>query len=171
MTIKLIRMIENKVDKSGLISLDLNDYIPKGDRAILDVKDFMFEEQMIREHDFRQKVENFDWSAYKNKYVGITCSVDAIIPLWVYMILASSLQGQAKMVIRGNKSHLEGALLKKEIESLSAKDFENQRVIVKGCGGEIPESAYIAITSKLQPVVKSLMFGEACSTVPVFKNK
>ena len=163
-------MIENKVDKSGLMSFDLNDLVPEGGRAIVDVKDFMFEGIMIREKDFREKTKNYDWSQYKNKFVGITCSEDAIIPLWVYMLLASSLLPFAKLVIRGNKSHLEGAILKRAIENLDTKNFENQRVIVKGCGGEIPESAYIAITSILQPVVKSLMFGEACSTVPVFKN-
>jgi len=163
-------MIENKVDKSGLVSFDLNDIVPKGDRAIVDVKDFMFEGIMIREKDFREKIKTHDWSQYDNKFVGITCSEDAIIPLWVYMLLASSLLPFAKLVIRGNKSHLEGAILKRAIENIDAKNFENQRVIVKGCGGEIPESAYIAITSILQPVVKSLMFGEACSTVPVFKN-
>jgi hypothetical protein len=163
-------MIENKVDKSGLMSFDLNDLVPEGGRAIVDVKEFMFEGIMIREKDFREKTKNYDWSQYKNKFVGITCSEDAIIPLWVYMLLASSLLPFAKLVIRGNKSHLEGAILKRAIENLDTKNFENQRVIVKGCGGEIPESAYIAITSILQPVVKSLMFGEACSTVPVFKN-
>ena len=163
-------MIENKVDKSGLLSFDLNDLVPKGERAIVDVKDFMFEGIMIKEKDFREKIKTYDWSQYENKFVGITCSEDAIIPLWVYMLLASSLLPFAKLVIRGNKSHLEGAILKRAIENLDTKNFENQRVIVKGCGGEIPESAYIAITSILQPVVKSLMFGEACSTVPVFKN-
>jgi len=164
-------MIENKVEKSGLLSLDLNDFIPKGERIILDVKDFLFEEVMIKENHFREIVKSHDWSIYENKFVGVTCSVDAIIPLWVYMILASSLQPHAKLVVRGNKSHLEGALIKRAIEGLNVQDYEKQRVIVKGCGGEIPESAYIAITTLLQPVVKSLMFGEACSTVPVFKNK
>ncbi|MFT6746928.1 MAG: hypothetical protein ACJAZ2_001273 [Glaciecola sp.] len=163
-------MIENKVDKSGLISLDLNDFVPDGERAIVDVKDFMYEGIMIKENDFREKVKNHDWLQYKNKFVGITCSEDAIIPLWVYMLLASSLCSYAKLVIRGNKAHLEGAILKRAIENLDIENFDNQRVIVKGCGGDIPESAYIAITSILQPVVKSLMFGEACSTVPVFKN-
>jgi hypothetical protein len=163
-------MIENKVDKSGLISLDLNDFVPDEGRAIVDVKDFMFEGVMVKEKDFREKVKNYDWAQYKDKFVGITCSEDAIVPLWVYMLLASSLFPFAKLVIRGNLTHLEGAILKRAIENLDIKNFENQKVIVKGCGGEIPESAYIAITSILQPVVKSLMFGEACSTVPVFKN-
>jgi hypothetical protein len=163
-------MIENKVDKSGLLSLDLNELLPNNGRAIVDVKDFMFEGIMVKEKDFREKIKNHDWSQYSDKFVGITCSEDAIVPLWVYMLLASSLFPFAKLVIRGNKTHLEGTILKRAIENLDIKKFENQRVIVKGCGGEIPESAYIAITTILQPVVKSLMFGEACSTVPVFKN-
>ena len=166
----MIEMIENKVEKSGLINLDLNDFVPKGTRSVVDVKDFMFEEVMIREKHFRELVESKDWSIYKNHFVGITCSVDAIIPLWVYMILASKLEPFADLIIRGNKSHLEGALLRRALESLDVQQYEGKRVIVKGCGGAIPESAYITITSILQSKVKSLMFGEACSTVPVYKS-
>mgnify|MGYP006184755923 CR=1 FL=1 len=163
-------MIENKVEKSGLISLDLNDLAPKGQRSIIDVKDFLYEGVMIREKHFRELVAKTDWSEFDGHFVGITCSVDAIIPLWVYMVLASSLQKHVKLIIRGNKTHLEGALLKRSIENLDLDTYVGKRVIVKGCGGEIPESSYIAITYVLQPIVKSLMFGEACSTVPVFKS-
>lgn len=164
-------MIENRVEKSGIINLDLNDFKPKGVRVVLDVKEFLFEGVMIREKHFREQVKNYDWSMYENKYVAVTCSVDAIIPLWVYMILASNLTPYAKVVVRGNKHHLEGALLKKAIEQIDPEEFIGKRVIVKGCGGEIPESAYLAVAGVLVPVVKTLMFGEACSTVPVFKMK
>ena len=164
--------IKNKIDSSGLIQLDLQDYIPKGERVVIDLKDFLYEGVMLREKDFRDKIANTDWSKYQNKFVALTNTADAIIPLWAYMLLASALQPYAKILIRGNKSHLEGALLRVAIENINAEDFHDTRVIVKGCGKlPVPESAYMSITLKLQPVVKSLMFGEACSTVPVFKKK
>lgn len=164
-------MIENKVEKSGLITLDLVDFIPQGPQVILDLKDFMYEGIILREKDFREKIKSTDWSQYQDHYVGITNSSEGIIPLWAYMLITSALVPFAKEIIRGNKSHLKGALLKRAIESIDGKVYQDQRVIVKGCGKEsIPESAYIHITQKLQPFVKSLMFGEACSTVPVYKK-
>lgn len=163
-------MIENKVEKSGLITIDLNELVPPGKRVVLDVKDFLFEGVMIKEKHFRELVEKHDWSQYENNFVGITCSVDAIIPLWVFMILTSKLQPYSDLIIRGNKGHIEGALLRRAIEAIDVQKYEGKKVIIKGCGAEIPQSTYIAITSVLQPVVSSLMFGEACSTVPVFKR-
>ena len=163
--------IENKVDKSGLITLDLNDFVPKGQRSVVDLKDFLYEGVILKEKDFREKIANFEWSKYQNHFVGVTCTVDVIVPLWSYMLLASALQPFAALIIRGNKAHIEGVLIRKALEEMDLEAYKNQRVIVKGCGGEIPESAYVALTVLLQPVVKSLMFGEACSTVPVFKSK
>ena len=164
-------MIENKVEKSGLITLDLVDFIPQGSQTIIDLKDFMFEGIILREKDFRENIKKTDWSQFQDHYVGITNSSEGIIPLWAYMLITSALVPYAKEIIRGNKAHLKGALLKRAIENIDVNVFKDQRVIVKGCGKEsIPESAYIHITHKLQPVVKSLMFGEACSTVPVFKK-
>ncbi len=163
--------IENKVEKSGLINLDLNDFVHKGVRSVVDLKDFLYEGVMLKEKDFREKIAAYDWSKFQNHYVGITCSVDVITPLWAYMLLASALQPYAALIIRGNKAHIEGVLLRKAIEEVNIENYRDERVIVKGCGGEIPESAYVAITTLLQPVVKSLMFGEACSTVPVYKKK
>jgi len=164
--------IKNKVDESGLIQLDLQDLIPKGERVVIDLKDFLYEGVMLREKDFRDKIAATDWSQYQDKFVALTNTADAIIPLWSYMLLSSALQPYVKVLIRGNKSHLEGALLRIAIESINAEDYRDARVIVKGCGKiPVPESAYMSITLKLQPVVKSLMFGEACSTVPVFKRK
>ena len=164
--------IKNKVGESGLIQLDLQDFIPKGERVVIDLKDFLYEGVMLREKDFRDKIASTDWSQYQGKFVALTNTADAIIPLWSYMLLSSALQPYAKVLIRGNKSHLEGALLRIAIESINAEEYRDARVIVKGCGKiPIPESAYMGITLKLQPVVKSLMFGEACSTVPVFKKR
>lgn len=164
-------MIENKVEKSGLITLDLVDLIPKGKQVVIDLKDFMFEGIILREKDFRTKIKNTNWEEYKTSYVAITNSSEGIIPLWAYMLIASALQPYAAVIIRGNKGHLKGALLRRAIEELNEVEYKDKRVIIKGCGEEsIPESSYIAITQKLQPLVKSLMFGEACSTVPVFKK-
>lgn len=165
-------MIENKVEKSGLLTLDLVDLIPRGRQCIIDLKDFMFEGLILREKDFRQKLKDIDWSEYKDTYVAVSNSSEGIVPLWAYMLISSVLQPYASLVIRGNKAHLKGALLRRSIDVLNDEEYKNKRVIIKGCGKEIiPESAYIAITQKLQPLVKSLMFGEACSTVPVFKKQ
>ncbi len=165
-------MIENRVEKSGMITLDLVDLIPPGNQYIIDLKDFMHEGLILREKDFRLRIKEKDWSEFQDGFVAVTNSSDGIIPLWAYMLISSALQPYSSLVVRGNKSHLKGALLRRSIEAIDESDFKDKRVVVKGCGKEsIPESAYIAITQKLQPVVKSLMFGEACSTVPVFKAK
>ena len=163
--------IRNRVEESGIISFDFRDLIPKGTRSVLDLKDFLFEGVMVREKDFRDKVAAYDWEQFKDHYVGITCSVEAILPLWVFMVIASKLEGKAKMVIRGNAAHLEGALLRRALEQLDVEQYRDKVVLVKGCGAEVPESAYITLTLLLQPVVKTLMFGEACATVPVYKRK
>ena len=165
-------MIENRVEKSGIITLDLVDFIPPGNQHVVDVKDFMHEGLILREKDFRLRIKEKDWSEFQDGFVAVANSSDGIIPLWAYMLISSALQPYSSLVVRGNKSHLKGALLRRSIEAIDETDFKDKRVVIKGCGKEsIPESAYIAITQKLQPVVKSLMFGEACSTVPVFKAK
>lgn len=165
-------MIENRVEKSGIITLDLVDFIPPGNQHVVDVKDFMHEGLILREKDFRLRIKEKDWSEFQDGFVAVTNSSEGIIPLWAYMLISSALQPYSSLVVRGNKSHLKGALLRRSIEAIDETDFKDKRVVIKGCGKEfIPESAYIAITQKLQPVVKSLMFGEACSTVPVFKAK
>jgi hypothetical protein len=164
-------VIENRVEKSGLITIDLVDFIPKGKQFVVDLKSFMQDGLILREKDFRQKIKESDWSKFQDGFVAVTNSSEGIIPLWAYMLISSSLQPYSSLVVRGNKSHLKGALLKRSIESIDEREYLDKRVIIKGCGKEsIPESAYIAITQKLQPVVRSLMFGEACSTVPVFKR-
>lgn len=164
-------MIENKVEKSGLITLDLVDLIPAGEQVVIDLKDFMYEGLILREKDFRTQLKEKDWSVYQNAFVAVTNSSEGIIPLWAYMLISSSLSPFATVIIRGNKAHLKGALLRRAIEQINLEEYQDKRVIIKGCGKEsVPESSFIAITQKLQPVVKSLMFGEACSTVPVYKK-
>ena len=164
-------MIENKVEKSGLITIDLVELIPKGEQFVIDLKDFMFQGLILREKDFRAQLKATDWSVYQGGFVAIRNSSEGLIPLWAYMLISSVLEPYASLVIRGDKAHLKGALLRRVIEDIDTSIYEGKMVIIKWCGKEsIPESSYIIITQKLQPVVKRLMFGEACSTVPIFKK-
>lgn len=165
-------IIENKIANSGLITLDLADYYPKGERKSIDIAPWLFEGIMLREKDFRQSVKDHDWSQYQDCYVAVFCSEDAIIPQWAYMLLSSSLAAYAKKVVFGTREQMESILMDGDIAALDLSELEDQRVIIKGCGDlPIPPHAYVSIVSKLQPLVKSIMFGEACSTVPIFKKK
>ena len=164
--------IVNRVANSSLITIDLTDYAPKETIEILDVKDFLFEGVILKEKDFRNTLKKFDFSIYANKIVAIYCSSEAILPMWAFMLLASYLNNSASEIYFGKKEDIFQRLFCDNIDAIDAAEFENKKVIVKGCG-QIPltESLYIAITKKLQNTVSSLMFGEACSAVPVFKKK
>ncbi len=164
--------IVNKVAASALTSLDLEEYYPKGDWMVFDMKPHLFMELILKEKDFRTALQNLDWSVYQDKYVAVTCTTDAIIPVWAYMLVASYLQPFAKDVFFGNeKEALKQAFLDK-IHTIDITQFNDQRVVVKGCGETpIGDFAYLEITKMLRPVVKSIMYGEPCSTVPIFKKK
>jgi hypothetical protein len=162
----------NKVAESGLISLDLAQYIPNNEIVIFDIKPYLFMELILKEKDFRASLAAIDWTQYENKIVGIFCSTDAIIPMWANMLIVSSLVPYAKSVYFGDENKTRELVLLEEIQNLDAATFTDQRIVVKGCGDiVIGESAFIAITQKLRPVVKSIMYGEPCSTVPVYKKK
>ncbi len=165
--------IINKVANSGLINLDLAEYYPKGERVVYDIKQNLWQEFVLKEKDFRQFVKENDWSVYQDKYVALTNSADAIVPSWAFMILTDALEPFAKEVINGNLETLETVIFLNSMETnLNPDDFKDQRVIIKGCGEiPIPDSAYVKAVNLLKPVVKSLMYGEACSAVPVFKKK
>ena len=164
-------VIINKVTESGIITINLEDFFPKEEILVFDLKPWLFKELILKEKDFREALKNADWSAYKNKVVGITNTTDAIIPMWAYMLVASYLQPFAKEVLFGDEDFVRQALLLRNIENLSASEYADKRIVIKGCGDiALPEAAYVTITNKLRPLVKSLMFGEACSTVPVFKK-
>ena len=164
--------IVNKVASSGLISLDLEDYFHPGERVQYDLKDNLFMELILKEKDFREFLKNHDWSVYKDKNVSVICSTDAIIPTWAYMLLAIYLEPFAHMVVFGDYEDLEKKLYEEALKNLDLEQFKGQRVVVKGCSNaQIPTSVYVEITRLLKPIVKSLMFGEPCSTVPLFKNK
>jgi hypothetical protein len=164
--------IVNKVASSGLVTLDLEDYYPREEIALFDLKPHLFMELILKEKEFRDALLKHDWSQYQNKVVAVTCTADAIIPMWAYMLVASYLQPVAKTVIFGNENTARQQLFLERINAISPEEFADKRVVVKGCGDlPIGEFAYMAITTRLRPVVKSLMYGEPCSTVPIFKKK
>jgi len=164
--------IVNKVAQSGLLTFDLAELNPEGRRAIYDIKDNLFQGLILREKDFREFVKNHDWSQYQDAYVAITCSADAIVPMWAYMLLANRLEPYAREVIFGDQRALESFLFERALNELDMEQFRDQRVVVKGCGDiPIPESAFVRFTVALSKVAQSIMYGEPCSTVPVYKRR
>ena len=164
--------IVNRVANSELKTIDLEDYYPKGERTILDIKKWLLHELILKETDFREHLKNHDWCQYQNKYVALTCSADAIIPSWAFMLITTYISPFAKKIVIGNLNNLETSIFQDIINTLPIDEFSAKPVIIKGCTNKpIPETAYIQLIEKLQPIVKSIMFGEACSTVPLFKNK
>jgi len=163
--------IVNKVSESGLITLDLEQYYPKDKVVLFDLKDYLFMGLILKEKDFRDALKNLDWEVYRDKYVGVTCSADAIIPPWAYMLAAAYLQPVAKDVMMGDEKEVHKAIFTKNLQSINVNEFAGQRVVVKGCGETpIGEFAYMEITKRLRPVVRTIMYGEPCSTVPIFKK-
>jgi hypothetical protein len=166
-------LIVNKVTDSALVTLDLANYLPgKESTIVFDLKPFLFMELVLREKDFRDALKSHDWMQYSGKYVGVTCSADAIIPVWAYMLAAAYLEPVSLQVFMASETELPQVVLLDNIRKIQLDDFLDKRVVVKGCG-ELPisEAAYLAITSKLRPVAKSIMYGEPCSTVPIYKKK
>ena len=162
----------NKVTESALTSIDLEEYYPKGETAVFDLKDHLFMGLILKEKDFRTTLQTYDWEPFRNKNVAITCSADAIIPMWAYMLVASNLQPLAKEVVFDEETNILHTLLMRNIAAIKGEEYTDKRVVVKGCGDiAIPEAAYVEITNKLRPYVKSIMYGEPCSTVPIFKRK
>jgi len=164
--------IINKVTDSGLITIDLASLLPSNEIVLFDIKPYLFMELILKEKDFRAALLSTDWTFYQDKYVGIHCSTDAIIPMWANMLIVSNLQPFARGVYFGDENKVREQILLEKITAINPNDYQDQRVVIKGCGETpIGESAYISITQKLRPVVKSIMFGEPCSTVPVYKRK
>lgn len=162
----------NKVSESALVTVNLEDYYPAELIAVFDMKDYLFMGLILKEKDFREALKNLDLTPFTNKAVAVTCSADAVIPMWAYMLVASSLQPVAKEVVFGTEEELKKQLLLKNIEALPVNEFTDKRVVIKGCGDlPIGEAAYLLATKLLRPVAKSIMYGEPCSTVPIFKKK
>ncbi len=165
-------LIVNRVTESLLTSIDLEEFYPKEEILIFDLKPFLFRELILREKDFREALKNLDWQVYKEKLVSVICTADAIVPRWAYMLVTIYLQPIAKDIFYGTKKAFENELLLSNIRKININDFVDKRIVVKGCGDlGIGESAYLEITKLLRPVVKSIMYGEPCSTVPIFKKK
>jgi hypothetical protein len=164
--------IVNKVAQSGLISFDLEELYVPGERVLFDLKDWLYEELILKEKDFREKLKTHPWENYKNMLVAITCTADAIVPTWAFMLVAAQLNPFAKKIVFGDLLKLEEELFNEAISKINPEDFKDQKVVIKGCSKiEVPVSAYVTLTSLLRPVVKSIMYGEPCSTVPVYKKK
>ncbi len=165
-------VIVNKVAESSLITIDLEDFFPKEEVMVFDMKDHLFMGLILKEKDFRAALTNLNWEPYQNKLVALTCTADAIIPVWAYMLVAAYLEPIAKEVVFGNEQELINNIMTKNINSINTNEYADKRVVIKGCGDvKIPDAAYVHITHKLKPVVKSIMYGEPCSTVPVYKKK
>ncbi len=162
----------NKVAESGIITIDLEQYYPADPVVVFDLKDYLFMGLILKEKDFREALKNLDTSGYRDKIVAITCSADAIIPIWAYMLVAGLLQPVARTIVYGNEEKAIRETWIKQIAGIRPEDYADKRVVIKGCGERpIPEEAYVTATALLRPVVKSIMYGEPCSTVPVYKKK
>jgi Protein of unknown function (DUF2480) len=164
--------IVNKVAGSGLLTLDLEDWYPKEEIVLFDLKPHLFMGAILKEKEFRAALQNIDWTNYDDKIVAVTCTADAIIPLWAYMLVAISLEPVAAAIVMGDRETALQQVFLSRINTIDEREYADKRVIVKGCG-DLPVGAYayMEIARRLRPVVKSIMYGEACSNVPVYKKK
>ncbi len=163
--------IINKVATSGLVSIDLEEWYPESELMSIDIAEQLIEGLLLREKNFRTFISENDWSQYQDKHVALFCSTDAIIPRWAWMLLSTSLNPFAKTIVFGNTQTLVEELYREKITTLNVEEYRDQRVVIKGCSKKaVPVQAYVQLTARLSPVVKSIMYGEPCSTVPVFKR-
>jgi len=162
----------NKVAESGIVTLDLAPYVAADEVAVFDLKPFLFREMILREKDYRAALQAYDWNQFAGKHVAMLCSVDAIVPVWAYMLAATYLEPVAVSLYYGTADELQKLLIQQKIDKIDVSEYADKRVVIKGCGDTvIPEAAYVAITRLLRPHVKSLMYGEPCSTVPIYKKR
>jgi hypothetical protein len=162
--------IVNKVANSGLITIDLEEFYGENERVLLDVKPLLFQELILKEKDFREFIKNEDWSKYKDKFVAITCTNDAIVPTWAYMLLSLALEPYAKKIVFGNLEQLEVAVFDEALSKIDFSQYKDARIVIKGCSGKpVPTNAFVKLTAALKPFAKSIMYGEPCSTVPLYK--
>lgn len=164
--------IINKVAQSSLVVFDLEDYYPREKRMVLDISQWLHEGFILKEKEFRAALRAFDWDEYQNKLVAITCTTDAILPSWAFMLVSSYLQPIAKMVVQGSLHDLDVLYYQIIIDNLDFTCYQDQPVIIKGCAKKaIPEEGYVMATQKMMNYARSIMFGEACSAVPIFKRR
>jgi len=168
----LEKEIINRIANSKLETIDLEDFYPDGNRLFFDISPFLYEGLVLREKDFREQVKTFNWQQFKNCYVALGCSTDAIIPGWAFMLVSLQLFPFSKITIVGSLTDLENTIFSEIINDLDLSSFKDKPVIIKGCSKKsIPQNVYIQLTQKLQPIAKSIMYGEACSSVPLYKKK
>ena len=161
----------NRVANSGLITINLEDYFPKEEIIDFDIKQFLFMEMILKEKDFRKSLKEQDWKSYEGKILAVHCSVDAIIPTWAYMLISANASPFVSDLYFGQKSGYIQQYFDEVLEDMNCEQHQDKRVVIKGCSDkEVPPSAYMKLTSKLQPFAQSIMFGEPCSTVPIFKR-
>jgi len=164
--------IINRVAGSVLQVFDLEDYYPEGERAGLDISGWLWEGFVLREKEFRETLKNHDWEQYKGKFVALYCSTDAIVPAWAYMLITTYLQPFAKKVVQGRAEDINIQIYQELLNNLDYSEYEGKPVIIKGCSKKaVPQEAYVMATQKLMPVARSIMFGEACSSVPLYKKR
>ncbi len=164
--------IINKVANSALVTFDLEELYQPGERVLIDIKDQLFQGLILREKDFRDFIKTTDWSAYKDKFVAITCSADAIIPTWAYLLLTIALEPYAKLIVFGSELDLEERLYQDALSKIDWSKFEGAKIVIKGCSKvNVPDAAYVEVVRRLRPMAASLMFGEPCSTVPLYKRR
>ena len=162
--------ITNKVANSGLVTIDLEEFYVQGERVLFDIKSLLFQELVLKEKDFREFIKTNDWSIYKGKLIALTCSSDAIVPTWAYMLLTLALEPFAKKIVYGNLNDLENLLFAEKLTQLDISSYKDARIVIKGCGDKpLPVNAFVQITALLKPIAKTMMYGEPCSTVPLYK--
>ncbi|MDF2447674.1 MAG: hypothetical protein K0R26_178 [Bacteroidota bacterium] len=162
--------IVNKVASSGLITIDLENFYPKGERVVFDLKPLLFQELILKEKDFREFVKQHNWENYRDKFVAITCSADAVVPTWAFMLVSISLEPFAQKIIFGSLETLESIVFHEQLQALNYGDYKDKRVVIKGCSNlPVPVNAYVELVKALRPLAKSIMYGEPCSTVPLYK--
>ncbi|WP_333820587.1 DUF2480 family protein [Ohtaekwangia sp.] len=163
--------IINKVASSSLVTFNLEDYYQPGERVLLDIKDQLYQGLILREKDFREFIKSHNWQRYENKFVAIICSVDAIVPTWAYMLVTIALHPYAKRIVFGSLQDLETIIFHEQLSKIDWSSFKNAKVVVKGCSKvDVPVAVYVEAINNLKPFASSLMFGEPCSTVPLYKK-
>jgi hypothetical protein len=163
--------IINRVSQSPLITFDLEKFYVPGDRILVDIKDQLFQGMILKEKDFRDYIKAIDWSSYKNKFVAITCSADAIVPTWAFMLLSIALEPYASKIVFGDLDDLENQIFLDALHEVDYESYRDAKVVIKGCSKvSVPVSVYVEVTNRLRPLTSSIMFGEPCSTVPLYKR-
>ena len=161
----------NRVAESGLITLNLEDFFPKEGIAVFDIKDYLFMGLILKEKDFREACKNHDWAQYEDKHLVIDCTADAIIPVWAYMLVAAQAAPFAKEIFQGDVDNFYKTYYAQKLADFDAAQYKDKRIVIKGCSDKpVPPAAYVNLTHKLQPFAQSIMYGEPCSTVPIFKR-